>query len=70
MVQPPIDSLLGLQNIVVSKAVNNVPVDGGFGAGTVNTSVSYSYGSAFRIVKNLTLTNLSINPNAAARGRW
>lgn len=66
-IQPPADSLLGLQDIAI-KEVGITSTLSGSSVNNINTSVQYTYGSAFRIVKNLTLANLNISPNAGSKG--
>ncbi len=66
-IQPPSDSLLGLQDIIIKETGITSLATGSQAAG-ISTSVQYNYGSAFRIIKNLNVVNPTISPNAAMRG--
>lgn len=68
-IRPPADSLLGLQDIAI-KEVGTTSTGSGSTVDGIRTSVQYTYGSAFRIIKNLTLENPNISPNAASKGEF
>lgn len=68
-IRPPLDTLLGLQDIVISEAKTSSTASGSDVDGIVTTT-QYTYSSAFRVIKNLGLANLAISPNAAAKGEY
>ncbi len=61
---PPADTLLGLQDITFTEVGQLLTAD----PEPIETTVKSVYSSAFRVVKSLTLADLSMFPNSAARG--